>query len=167
MGLLGRFWSVRSVAQNAQVAVREALNTAATVRRAAHQAQAAAVERDLAKADVGDARAQYELGERFYCGLGVPRDFAQAATWFRLAAQQGHPEAQCTLGMMCFLGRGVARDYAEAYQWLSLAAAAGNERAAQALTKAKKRFAPEEISEGQRRTASFRRVIPGSAPKSG
>ncbi len=165
MGLLGRFWSLRSVTQNAQAAVRQALDTAATVRRAARQAQAAAVERDQAKADAGDAVAQYEFGERFYCGLGVPRDFAQAATWFRLAAQQGHPEAQCTLGMMCFLGRGVARDCAEAYQWLYLAAAAGNERAVQALTKAKTRLTPEEICEGQRRVAAFRRVVPGAAPK--
>jgi uncharacterized membrane protein len=50
------------------------------------------------------------------------QDEAQAAHWFREAAQKGHARAQYNLGSMCFNGNGVAKDYVQAHMWLSLAA---------------------------------------------
>ena len=54
---------------------------------------------------------------------GVPRDYAQAALWYRKAAEQGNAGAQEALGDLYDTGRGVSRDYAEAYFWYDLAAA--------------------------------------------
>ena len=40
-------------------------------------------------------------------GHGVPQDYAQAAVWYRKAAEQGDAGAQFNLGTMCYSGRGV------------------------------------------------------------
>ena len=55
-------------------------------------------------------------------GQGVPQDFAEAARWYRKAADQGLAEAQANLGDLYFKGRGVTQDNAEAHMWLSIAA---------------------------------------------
>ena len=42
-----------------------------------------------AKAEMGDAQSQYELGKAFYGGsLGVVKDEAEAMKWYRKAAEQ-------------------------------------------------------------------------------
>jgi TPR repeat protein len=58
-------------------------------------------------------------------GQGVPQDAAEAARWYRKAAQQGHAEAQKILGDMYANGHGVARDAAEAARWYRKAAQQG------------------------------------------
>ena len=40
-------------------------------------------------AEHGSADAQYNLGIMYFTGQGVPKDSAEAAKWFRLAADQG------------------------------------------------------------------------------
>ena len=49
-------------------------------------------------AEAGNAQAQTALGEMYLYGKGVPQNFAEAAKWYRLAAESGHTEAQNTLG---------------------------------------------------------------------
>ena len=49
-------------------------------------------------------------------------DAAEAARWFRRAADGDDLRAQYQLGQMYFDGTGVARDYASAYLWFSIAA---------------------------------------------
>ena len=49
-------------------------------------------------ADQGDAEASFRLGLRSAIGQDVLQDDAEAARWFRLAADQGHAEAQVSLG---------------------------------------------------------------------
>ena len=44
-------------------------------------------------ADQGDARAQYNLGEMYMLGRGVPQDYTQAYLWVALAAAQGDEKA--------------------------------------------------------------------------
>ncbi len=44
-------------------------------------------------ADQGDARAQYNLGEMYMLGRGVPQDYTQAYMWVALAAAQGNEKA--------------------------------------------------------------------------
>ena len=56
------------------------------------------------KAEKGDAAAQFNLGEMYADGEGVPTDEAEAAKWCRKAADQGYAEAQVTLGQMYFDG---------------------------------------------------------------
>ena len=47
-----------------------------------------------AKAESGDALSQYELGYRYDVGVGVAENGAEAAKWYRLAADQGYARAQ-------------------------------------------------------------------------
>ena len=74
------------------------------------------------KANAGDADAQYNLGASYYIGQGVPQDYAQAAAWYRKAAEQGHADAQFNLGAAYGIGEGVPEDYVESHKWLNLAA---------------------------------------------
>lgn len=55
-------------------------------------------------------------------GQGVPQDYAQAAIWYRKAAEQGDVDAQFSFGEMYYYGYGVPQDYAEAAIWFCKAA---------------------------------------------
>jgi hypothetical protein len=59
-------------------------------------------------------------------GQGVPQDYAEAAKWYHLAAEQGDADAQNNLGTMYDTGEGVPQDYAEAAKWYRLAAEQGD-----------------------------------------
>ena len=77
-------------------------------------------------AKYGDAKAQNLLGWLYENGYGAPRDPAEAARWYRKAADQGLPLAQNNLGILYREGRGVAKDLAEAARWFDRAATAGH-----------------------------------------
>jgi TPR repeat protein len=55
-------------------------------------------------------------------GQNLPKDDAQAVSWFRQAADQGHATAHWFLAHAYFTGQGVPQDYVEAHQWHNLAA---------------------------------------------
>ncbi len=76
-------------------------------------------------ADLGDAKAQYNLGVAYNEGKGVPQDFGQAAVWFRKAAEQGIVQAQNNLGFLYKQGQGAPQDYAQAAEWFQKAADQG------------------------------------------
>jgi len=80
----------------------------------------------LAKAQAGDAQAQFNLGYFYQEGQGVHRDYDQARNWYRKAAEQGFSNAQLNLGMLYFEGHGVHRDYSQAAIWFRKAAEKGN-----------------------------------------
>ncbi len=61
-------------------------------------------------AERGDVKAQYDLGNMYYLGMGAPRDDAQAMRWWRKAAGQGHASAQFALTFMYVISRGVPQD---------------------------------------------------------
>ena len=54
----------------------------------------------LRGAEEGDVYAQFDMGKRYYEGLGVPVDYAEAEKWFRIAAANNHEGAKCMLGLM-------------------------------------------------------------------
>lgn len=81
-------------------------------------------------ANLGDAAAQTLLGEIYARGLGVPRDEAEAARWYGVAAKAGVPEAQFRYAMILIEGRAVPRDDASARDLMKAAADAGNPLAA-------------------------------------
>ena len=100
------------------------------------------------KSESGDAEAQYQLGKTYYDGRGVARDVAEAARWFKKAAEQGHAGAQTNLGLMYetgvfgesyrILASGervlLCSEYTEqAVYWYKKAAEQGNARAQDAL----------------------------------
>lgn len=80
----------------------------------------------LPRAEAGDAAAQTLAAEILSRGLGVKRDEAAAAKWYRLAAEQGVPEAQFQYALMLIDGRFVKNDPQEAYALMQAAAEAGN-----------------------------------------
>ena len=49
----------------------------------------------------GDAFAQNELGQLYYQGKGVERDYEQARIWFEKAAAQNNVSGQSALGRLC------------------------------------------------------------------
>jgi hypothetical protein len=51
----------------------------------------------------------------------MPQDDAQAAIWYRKAAEQGNADAEFALATFYGAGRGVRQDFAEAYFWVDLA----------------------------------------------
>ena len=66
-----------------------------------------------------------DLGGSPCKGLGVVKDFDEAARWYMLAAAQGMFKAQTNLGFMHSTGQGVVKDNAVAMLWYKLAAEEG------------------------------------------
>jgi len=86
-------------------------------------------------ADQGHSGAQVALGDMYYKGEGVAKDYAEAVKWFRKAAEQGNSYAQFSLGWMYAKGGGVAKDEAEAVKWYRMAAKQGEANAQGELKK--------------------------------
>lgn len=76
-------------------------------------------------AEGGDADAQFNLGQAYRLGRGVPLDLAAAKIWFERAARSGHLDAETTLGLLVFQNG----DRAEGLKWLKQAADQGEPRA--------------------------------------
>lgn len=76
-----------------------------------------------------DDAARSDPGLLYIGGQGVPMDYSKAATWYRMAAEQGDAKAQFRLGLMSYLGQGVPRDYKEAARWYRMAAEQGDPQA--------------------------------------
>ena len=49
-------------------------------------AQQESIEELSARAEAGDADAQYNLGASYASGSGVPQDYTEAVRWYRLAS---------------------------------------------------------------------------------
>ncbi len=77
------------------------------------------------RAEQGDAKAAYDVGEVYVGGQGVPEDDAEAVRWFRKAADKGSAPAQWRLGAAYSDGWGVRQDRAEAVKWFRSAAEQG------------------------------------------
>ena len=60
---------------------------------------------------------QSALGEAYYFGLGVPRNFRLALECYGKAAARGNASAQCSLGRMYLHGHGVPKDSNKATEW--------------------------------------------------
>ena len=73
-----------------------------------------------------DMESWFQKGESYYFGIDVPRDYAEAVKWFRMAAELGYAKAQCFLGLCYARGQGVSQDWAQAVQWYRKAAEQGN-----------------------------------------
>ena len=105
----------------------------------------------LDRAEQGDAEIQTWLGRLYERGLdGAPQLYAEAAKWYRRAADQDYPPAQVRLGWLYEYGNGVPQDYVQSYIWFYLGGDSfGAEGVAQRLT-------PEQIAEAKRRALAWR-----------
>ena len=68
-------------------------------------------------------------GPRTPTARASPRTPAEAARWYRLAAEQGQAGAHYDLGVMYANGEGVLKDSVLAHMWLNIAGANGNKDA--------------------------------------
>jgi hypothetical protein len=92
-----------------------------------------------------------------YLSTGVNTDYAEAANWFRSAAEQGYPRAQYELGQLYEKGLGVIQDYVQAHTWMTLALegipASERDRHNQAtssLDRVAAVMTPEQVAEAQK-----------------
>lgn len=79
----------------------------------------------MAKANAGNAEAEFLVGAKYELGAQVPKDPAQAAAWYRKAADKGYPQAEHSLGILYEFGTGVGMDPATAAQLYRKAADQG------------------------------------------
>ncbi|MBW8754760.1 MAG: SPOR domain-containing protein [Sphingomonadales bacterium] len=78
-----------------------------------------------ARAQAGDAEAQFQMGEAYRAGKGVAADQEAAIMWYRRATAQGHVRASEELGFALF----AHGDRHEAMPYIEKAAARGEARA--------------------------------------
>jgi len=83
----------------------------------------------LVRANAGDATSQAIIAHAYLKGDGVRQDYAQAAFWYRKAAEQGDAKSQSFLGMLYTNGQGVPQDYLQAALWFRKAAEQGRAEA--------------------------------------
>jgi uncharacterized protein len=88
-----------------------------------------AIDTCVSAGESGDMQAQYELGQLYYSGERVERDYSAALQWLEQASIQGEPRAQYRLGMMHFQGEGVQRNLPQAYIILKMASINGHDAA--------------------------------------
>jgi hypothetical protein len=121
------------------------------------------IEGRIKKAEAGDANEQFHLGLHYEQGqFGLPKDYFEAAKWYRKAAEQGHAGAQLYLGVfLC----NVKQEGVEAYKWLELAKQ-GNDldevAATELQTQLVAHMTPEQIAEGQKLASEFVPTMFGS-----
>lgn len=63
----------------------------------------------LEKALSGDPEQECMLGDRYFVGYGVAKDYEKAVKWYIKAADKGNSEAQATLGYCYLHGKGVEK----------------------------------------------------------
>lgn len=86
---------------------------------------AGAVARWRPLAEAGNADAQFNLGQAYKLGRGVPANAATAQSWYQKAARQGHEQAQVNVGLLLY--NGGRRQ--EALPWIRKGAEIGDPRA--------------------------------------
>ncbi len=91
-------------------------------------------------------KAMGKVGWMYYKGEGgATQDFAEAARWFRRAADRGDGGSESMLGVMYYKGEGVARNLAESFKWFNHAAARGNAKAGENRDKIKEALISEYL----------------------
>jgi enhanced entry protein EnhC len=99
-----------------------------------HQANMqAALSQLYGQAILGEAAAQFELGQLYHYGIVVAKNIPQALTYYELAAMQQDVRAEYNLGLLYLEGKTQPIDYLQGLKWLTDAAFKGNVYAQYAL----------------------------------
>ncbi|MFQ5844123.1 MAG: tetratricopeptide repeat protein, partial [Planctomycetota bacterium] len=75
-------------------------------------------------AQKGDAQAQYNLGQMYFSGWGVAKDWNKAEAWLRRSSDQGHEWARVLLAFTVD-GLGKHEEAVRLYQWAAQKGVAG------------------------------------------
>lgn len=73
-----------------------------------------------------DAEAQRQLGNKYFKGEGVKRNFYTAVHWYQLSAEQGNIKAQYSLGFCYYYGKGTIKNFSKAVSYWQKAAERGH-----------------------------------------
>ena len=76
-------------------------------------------------AELGNAEAQWRIGDYYYAGLEVDKDYNKAFIWYKKSADQGYAKAQCKIGDCYFFSQGVDKDKNKAFVWYKKSADQG------------------------------------------
>lgn len=87
---------------------------------------AQAIVRFDALARAGDAKAQYDLAQMYFQGIGTAKNVDLGWKWLYSAAGAGNVAAMIQLGALFESGVGAPRDYSAAAQWYLRAARRGD-----------------------------------------
>lgn len=127
------FWKITTIA----CAGATILGVAVAWRAYRGEIEARSIQQELvgtrARAERGDAKAEYTLGSFYYYGRSVPQNLAEALRWYRKAAEQGNRDAEYAIGYMYETGKGLQQDSAQAFSWYRTSANQGNRQAECAL----------------------------------
>ena len=84
------------------------------------------------------AHAQFNLGEIYRRGYGVPQDYREAVRWYTLAAEKGYVDAMFNLGVIYKDGIGANQDKVYSHMWWNIAASYGDDEAREERKKLEK-----------------------------
>ena len=116
---MGKLLLALAIASTALPAAAQTARSGIEAWQKGDTAGAVAIWRPLA--EKGDADAQFNLGQAYRLGKGVPLDLAQAQNWLEQASRKGHVDAQSTLGLLLFQNG----NRVSGMRWLKAAAEAG------------------------------------------
>ncbi|KGP62250.1 endopeptidase IV [Legionella norrlandica] len=87
------------------------------------------------RAILGNAQAQFEIGQLFQYGIGLVQDDASAIIFYQNAAEQKHLGAEYNLGILYLKHGKDPNDFQQAVTWLTDSAFKGNKRAQYVLSR--------------------------------
>jgi TPR repeat protein len=97
----------------------------------------------------GYREAQFNLGQIYCNGYGLPIDLTEGLKWYRRAAGNGSADAEYKMGNFYFNGKGVKKDYAQAIHWYKKSAFHGFASAQKTLATLYKqgKIIPKDLNE--------------------
>ena len=78
--------------------------------------------KELPKAEKGNVKSQYAIGEMYEKGKGTEPDTVQAFKWYVKAAGKGNKKAAYKVGLFYYKGTAVTKDYKKARSWFTKSA---------------------------------------------
>jgi len=102
-----------------------------------------------------DPEKLFQVGMRYFRGLGVKVNKREGLTWIFRAAKSGHPRAQGIMGRLFEKGGFKGKDPVEAYKWYALALAQGFDQVKKDFDRLKATLTPEQIEDAKSRIAGF------------
>ena len=76
--------------------------------------------------DSESPRKALELGNKYYYGDGMPKDYSKAFYWYKKASEQNNIAAQTMLAFMCYNAQGTVKDIDASIYWNKKAAEGGS-----------------------------------------
>lgn len=125
---------------------------------------AAALEALRPESRAGDPRAMYVLGKMYGAGLGVEKDLAKAADYYKRAGEAGLVDAQHDYGVALALGNGVEQDIAEALKWLMIASLDGHKPSQAYASRLTKYMSRTRVLQARRAAYDWRAARDGEKP---